>query len=144
MLPQELLKTLPYGSEFLFAREITEVSEKCIRGKCFFPSSHPACLGHFRDEPLLPGVIMLEGMGQIALVAHALYLGGDPAAYTPVLHSIEAEFHLTAPADTLLMAEGEPVYFRNLTLRSKMRLFDEEGREYVTANGLLKLIPKNR
>jgi len=138
--PEQLIANLPYGKEFLFAEKILSVDKNKIIGQCFFPATHPYYQGHFKDKLILPGVFIVEGIGQVALVAHALWLDEELDGFFPVLHQISAEFHQKVPVDQSLKVIGELIYFRHRTIKSNMLLFNAQGDLLVYATGLAKLV----
>jgi 3-hydroxymyristoyl/3-hydroxydecanoyl-(acyl carrier protein) dehydratase len=60
---------LQHRDPFLFVDEITDVdlTENCIRGRRRIATDDPVFEGHFPDEPVYPGVLQLETMGQLGL-----------------------------------------------------------------------------
>lgn len=138
--PEQIFAKLPYGKSFLFAESINAVDDKGIEGRCFFSADHPACQGHFKDHRVLPGVIVVEGMGQIALVAHALYLTGGNTELLPVVHQIETSFYQKIPVAQSLKVKGVLIYFRNNIIKSNMFLYGDHDELLVRATALAKLL----
>ena len=59
-----LRSILPYGDEFLFVDRVTQLDHEQVEASYKIPSNSPFLLAHFRDLPLMPGVLMGEGMAQ--------------------------------------------------------------------------------
>ena len=63
---EEIKKIIPYGEPYLFLDEAEIVNENEIVG---FYQTHPDDYyfkGHFVDYPMMPGVLMIEALGQLA------------------------------------------------------------------------------
>jgi len=76
--PQELLKLLPHRYPFLLVDRVTAIcgDESCI-GIKNISFTEPFFQGHFPEMPVMPGVLLIEGMVQTAGVICALTLGMD-------------------------------------------------------------------
>jgi len=76
--PQQLLKMLPHRYPFLLVDRIEQIrgDESCI-GIKNVTANEPFFLGHFPGQPVMPGVLLLEGMAQSAGAICALSLGKD-------------------------------------------------------------------
>ena len=64
---QRLLKSLPHRYPFLMVDRIIEAKgdESCI-GIKNVSMNEPQFQGHFPDRPVMPGVLLIEGMAQTA------------------------------------------------------------------------------
>ena len=62
-------RILPHRAPFLLVDAITEidVTGECIRGRRRIAPDDPVFVGHFPGEPIYPGVLQLETMGQMGL-----------------------------------------------------------------------------
>jgi 3-hydroxyacyl-[acyl-carrier-protein] dehydratase len=77
MSAKEIIHYLPYREPFLFVDELTEVSEQLVEGLYTFKESAFFYRGHFKDNPITPGVILTETMAQIGVVCLGIYLLRD-------------------------------------------------------------------
>jgi 3-hydroxyacyl-[acyl-carrier-protein] dehydratase len=76
--PQQILQMLPHRYPFLLVDRIEQIrgDESCI-GIKNVTANEPFFLGHFPGRPVMPGVLLLEGMAQSAGAICALSLGKD-------------------------------------------------------------------
>jgi len=72
------MKCLPHRYPFLLVDRIVEIDEKHAVGLKNVTINEPFFQGHFPAEPIMPGVLVLEAMGQVA----AMMLSTSPAART--------------------------------------------------------------
>jgi 3-hydroxyacyl-[acyl-carrier-protein] dehydratase len=65
----QILKSLPHRYPFLLVDRIIEINgdESCI-GIKNVTMNEPHFAGHFPDNPVMPGVLMVEGMAQTASI----------------------------------------------------------------------------
>jgi 3-hydroxymyristoyl/3-hydroxydecanoyl-(acyl carrier protein) dehydratase len=65
----ELQRLLPHRAPMLLVDEIDAVDlvSLAIRGRRHLDATDGAFAGHFREEPVYPGVLVVEAMGQLAL-----------------------------------------------------------------------------
>ncbi|MGB9552815.1 MAG: 3-hydroxyacyl-ACP dehydratase FabZ [bacterium] len=66
----EIMKILPHRPPFLFVDRIVEmepgVSAQGIKNVA---ANEPFLTGHFPEQPIMPGVLLLEAMAQVAAIA---------------------------------------------------------------------------
>lgn len=112
MEKSEIIRKLPYSKPFLFADEITEVSEKGITGNYTFPEDSFFYAGHFVNFPVTPGVILTECMAQIGLVCLGIYLLASK------------DYDLKANA-SVAMAESHVQFFTPVYPKEKVTVISE-------------------
>lgn len=134
---KKILQALPYGPDFCFVDSIESVTENEIIGKYTFRKASAFYGSHFKNKPLVPGVLMVESMGQIGMVSHLIFLTKDfEFNFMPVLSNIETEFFDNANYEEELTVTGKKIYFRHNILKSsvEMRKSDKSLIAILTAN----------
>lgn len=138
-----IFKNLPYKKPFLFVDEITEISDSHLIGNYTFKINEPFFKGHFVNNPIAPGAIILETMGQIGLVCFVIYLSyPNKIKYNPILSVVEAEFHKTVLPNNKVIVTSNKLYFRCDTLKCKIEMHNESGEELAKTTAILKLVKK--
>ena len=91
---QDIIDKLPYSKPFLFVDEILRIDENGVEGTFTFDADSDFYKGHFKNNPVTPGVILTEAMAQIGVVCLGIYLlGNDFNSETKVaLTSSEIEY----------------------------------------------------
>ncbi len=107
---QKVLKLLPHRYPFLMVDRVLEMEVgKRIKALKNVTVNEPHFQGHFPEEPIMPGVLMLEALAQMGgiLIRYSTGIFGDAEIF---FASIErARFrHPVKPGDTLIL-EGEIV-----------------------------------
>lgn len=127
---EEIISKLPYSQPFLFVDEILEVDENGIRGTYTFDANHEFYKGHFKDNPVTPGVILTETMAQIGLVCFGIHLMNESensiADVKIALTSSEVDFFKPVfPAEKVIVI-SKKVYFRFNKLKCKVEMLNEK------------------
>lgn len=130
MTIEEILAQLPYEAPFLFVDEILQVDEKGISGAYTYPATSDFYKGHFKNNPLTPGVILTETMAQIGLVAFGIYLlHTSKAGLTNLqiaLTSTEIDFFKPVLPGERVVVTSEKVYFRFKKLKCRVALYNAQ------------------
>ena len=141
---QTIIQLLPYQSPFLFVEELTNVSETGAEGFYTFKEDEFFYEGHFKDNPITPGVILTEVMAQIGVVCLGIYLLKEEVSENQkpqiALTSNEVDFFLPVRPKERVKVVSEKLYFRFNKLKCKVQLFNEKE-ELVcrgTISGMLK------
>lgn len=101
---EQIMAVLPHRYPFLLVDRITDIhgDESCI-GIKNVTANEPFFPGHFPGRPVMPGVLLLEGMAQTAGAICALAIGaGRPLQSVYFLTVDKAKFRRpVVPGDTV-------------------------------------------
>ncbi|MBI4649144.1 MAG: 3-hydroxyacyl-ACP dehydratase FabZ, partial [Bacteroidia bacterium] len=99
----KIKKLLPHRPPFLLVDKILEISEKSIVGLKNVTMNESFFVGHFPEEPIMPGVLQIEAMAQVGgiLILNSI---PDPENYSTYFLKIEnVKFkRKVVPGDTLI------------------------------------------
>ena len=131
MTNQEILSKLPYSKPFLFVDEIISINENGVEGTFFFDESLDFYKGHFKDNPVTPGVILTETMAQIGVVCLGIYLLDYSFNSNSVIALTSSEIEYLKPVypNEKVRVTSEKVYFRFNKLKCKVSMFNEVNEE---------------
>lgn len=139
MNKDQIIALLPYQKPFLFVDGIDTISEDRITGHYTFRSEESFYKGHFKDNPVTPGVILTECMAQIGLVCLGIYLVRDTlrSEIKPqiALTSHQMDFYLPVLPNEKVTVISEKEVFRFNKLKCKVKLMNEKGE--LVARGLI-------
>lgn len=129
MKKEEIISKLPYSKPFLFVDELLHINENGVEGCYTFDENLDFYKGHFKDNPITPGVILTEVMAQIGLVCLGIYLlkntfNKDTAI---ALTSNEIEFSKPVFPNEKVTVVSEKMYFRFGKLKCKVAMKNEKG-----------------
>ncbi|WP_299121449.1 hydroxymyristoyl-ACP dehydratase [uncultured Winogradskyella sp.] len=140
----KIIALLPYQKPFLFIDSIDTISEEGITGFYRFKKEESFYKGHFKENPITPGVILTECMAQIGLVCLGIYLLKDKLAQSSkpqiALTSHQMDFYLPVFPNEKVKVISEKETFRFNKLKCKVRMMNEKG-ELVcrgSISGMLK------
>lgn len=144
MNKENIIKLLPYQKPFLFVDAIKEISENGITGSYIFKNNETFYKGHFKNNPITPGVILTECMAQIGLVCLGIYLLKDEINSDKqpqiALTSHQMDFYLPVlPGETVTVVSEKEV-FRFNKLKCKVKMLNVKGN--LVARGLISGILK--
>lgn len=142
--PAQVLDLLPQQRPFRFVDEILEVDEQRISGRYTFRQDEWFYAGHFPGHPITPGVILLECMCQVGVVALGIFLfaleqGTDQAGdHTTLFVEAETEFLRSVLPGETVTVRGEKIFWRRRKLRARIEMFAADGTlvAHTTASGL--------
>ncbi|AWI27278.1 3-hydroxyacyl-ACP dehydratase FabZ family protein [Flavobacterium pallidum] len=117
---------LPYAKPFLFVDGLSHIDENSVEGHYTFTEDHDFFKGHFKGNPVVPGVILTETMAQIGLVCMGIYLSNDTLDKTTViaLTSTEIEFIIPVYPKEKIVVVSEKIYFRFGKLKCRVKMLN--------------------
>ena len=131
MTSDSIIKRLPYSKPFLFVDELTEISENGISGNYTFQENEFFYKGHFKENPITPGVILTETMAQIGVVCLGIFLLNEKLSEEKkpqiALTSNEIDFFLPVFPKEKVMVISEKVYFRFNKLKCTVQLMNTKN-----------------
>ena len=128
----EILSRLPYAFPFHFVDEILEIDENGVEGTYSFKRDSFYYQGHFKDNPVTPGVILTECMAQIGVVSLGIYLLEKEVTsgkkFPMAMSSTEVDFFLPVfPGETVKVISKKE-YFRFNKLKCTTGMYNSEGK----------------
>lgn len=129
MTKQEIIAKLPYSKPFLFVDEILSIHENGVEGTFTFDKKLDFYKGHFKDNPVTPGVILIETMAQIGLVCLGIYLNQGKEIKAIGFTSSEVEFLKPVYPNEKVKVISEKVYYRFGKLKCKVKMINENKEE---------------
>ncbi len=135
-----ILDHLPYSKPFLFVDNIVSYTENEIIGEYTFSNDEFFYKGHFVNNPVTPGLILVECMGQIGLVGFALALTCPDFNFRPMLSVVESEFMKSVYPGKKVTVISKKVYFRNNILKCNISMIDSLGEEVAKTTAILTLV----
>ncbi|TRX42935.1 3-hydroxyacyl-ACP dehydratase FabZ family protein [Flavobacterium restrictum] len=142
MNSKEILSQLPYTKPFLFVDDISRIDENGVEGTYTFDENLDFYKGHFKDNPITPGVILTEVMAQIGLVCLGIFLVNDVFNKNTsiALTSTDIEFLKPVYPNEKVTVISEKVYFRFGKLKCKVQMKNQKGESVCTGTiaGILR------
>jgi len=133
---QEVLKLVPQQAPFRFIDEIISLDEQQIVGAYRFREDEFFYRGHFPGRPITPGVILIETMAQIGVVAFGMYLLACQKNIRPA--QLNGSLSLFSLADNIefkgivspgerVIVKGKKIYMRKGALKVDISMERENG-----------------
>jgi len=134
-----ILSKLPYQIPFLFVDELLQIDENGTIGTFTFDEKLEFYKGHFKENPITPGVILIETMAQIGLVCLGIYLTLNDDVSQIAFSSSEVEFLKLVYPNEKVTVISEKVYFRFGKLKCNVRMFNSKNEEVCsgTLSGII-------
>lgn len=123
----EVLDLVPQQRPFRFIDEILSLSEEEITGAYRFREDEVFYPGHFPGRPITPGVILVECMAQIGVVAYGMYLLACRENVRPA--------EMKSPLSLFSLADG--IEFKGIVLPGERVIV--RGRKIYMRKGALKV-----
>lgn len=135
-LRQEVLLLVPQKEPFRFIDEIISLDDEKIVGTYRFREDEYFYRGHFPGNPITPGVILIETMAQVGVVAFGIYLLARQRNMRPAqmklpmsLFSLAdgVEFKQIVKPGEKVIIKAKKIYFRKLTIKANVAMEKENG-----------------
>lgn len=131
--PERVLELLPQQEPFRFVDEILSVDEESISARYRFRPDADFYRGHFPGNPVTPGVILLESVAQVGVVALGIYLqaleGGEAQVrrHLALFSDAEADFTGIVRPGEEVRIDAKKVFLRRGKLRSEAEMRSSDG-----------------
>jgi len=131
MNPNDIIAKLPYSKPFLFVDELLHADENSVTGTYAFKEDLDFYKGHFKDNPVTPGVILTETMAQIGMVCLGIYLLGDAFKKDTVIAFTSADMQFLKPVypNEKVTVISKKTFFRFGKLKCDVVMKNEAGQE---------------
>ncbi len=131
MTKKEIITLLPYQQPFLFVDDLDIISKNGVTGSYTFKEDEYFYKGHFKNNPVTPGVILTEVMAQIGVVCLGIYLLKDELALSNNrnigLTSHKIDFFVPVYPKEKVIVISEKVYFRFHKLKCKVKMVNKKN-----------------
>ncbi|WP_281225066.1 3-hydroxyacyl-ACP dehydratase FabZ family protein [Flavobacterium aquiphilum] len=133
----DIISKLPYSKPFLFVDEIIKIDENGVEGEFTFDENLDFYKGHFKDNPVTPGVILTEVMAQIGVVCLGVFLLNENIKLKPLiaLTSTNIEFLKAVYPNEKVIVVSKKNYFRFGKLKCEVSMKNQNGE--IVCNGTI-------
>lgn len=127
----DIIKQLPYSEPFLFVDELLHADENGVTGTYTFKENLDFYKGHFKNNPVTPGVILTETMAQIGMVCLGIFLLGNELGENTVIAFTSADMEFLKPVypNEKVTVTSEKLFFRFGKLKCNAVMKNEAGHE---------------
>lgn len=146
--PERVLELLPQQRPFRFIDEILELDGEHIVARHRFDPEAFFYRGHFPDNPVTPGVILLESMAQISVVALGIHMmaleGGLEVVENHIALFTDAEVEfggLVKPGERVTV-RARKQFFRRMKIRSEAEMTLDDGTLVLSGNVSGMAVPR--
>lgn len=125
----DIISQLPYSKPFLFVDKILEINENGVIGEFTFDENLEFFKGHFKENPVTPGVILTEVMAQIGLVCLGIFiLNKEIISKSAIcLTSTNIEFLKAVYPNEKVTVISKKIYFRFGKLKCNVSMKNEKN-----------------
>ena len=133
-----IVDQLPYVAPFLFVDIVERIDDMGVEGNFTFRKELDFYRGHFKDNPVTPGVILTECCAQIGLVCLGIFLlnGSQVTPNLKIgLSSSQMEFYKPVMPGEKVKVVSRKIYYRFHKLKCDVRMYD--SKESLVCKGIL-------
>lgn len=126
----DIISKLPYSKPFLFVDKIIRIDEDGVEGEYTFDENLDFYKGHFKGNPVTPGVILTEVMAQIGLVCLGVFLLNENVRSISLigLTSTSIDFLKPVYPNEKVTVISQKIYFRFGKLKCKVSMQNAKGK----------------
>ena len=134
----EIKKRIPHRYPFLLVDRVTKIGETTLEAYKNVSINEEFFNGHFPEHPIMPGVLIIEGMAQ----ALGLLVNADAEPITPLFASIEsAKFKKPVVPGDRLVYEVEVIKARRSIVKGR-GVAKVDGEVVATADLMFAIMKK--
>jgi len=133
-LIEKILDAVPQKPPFRFVDAIVEINGDRVVGEYRFRPDEYFYAGHFPGKPITPGVILIETMAQVSVVAFGVFQlmqegkSENVNGITTLFSMVEnVEFLQPVYPGEKVIVRGEKVYYRRSSLKVNATMEKEDG-----------------
>ena len=135
-MKKEVLACIPQQEPFRFVDEIISLDDEQIVGAYRFREDEYFYRGHFPGYPITPGVILIETMAQVGVVAFGIYLLSRQKNMRPGAMQLPIslfsladgiEFKQIVKPEERVIVKAKKIYFRKITIKASVSMEKENG-----------------
>lgn len=134
MKHSEIIAQLPYKAPFLFVDSLEQVHKDGVVGTYQFKEDSYFYEGHFKNNPITPGVLLTECMAQIGVVSLGLFLiqkeakGNIDITLKPgiAMSNTTIDFYASVSPGESVTVKSEKIYYRFGKLRCKVSMMSSQ------------------
>jgi 3-hydroxyacyl-[acyl-carrier-protein] dehydratase len=133
----DIISKLPYSKPFLFVDEIIRIDEDGVEGEYTFDENLDFYKGHFKGNPVTPGVILTEVMAQIGLVCLGIFLLNEKVSSISLIGLTSTSIDFLKPVfpNEKVKVISQKIYFRFGKLKCKVSMQNAKGE--IVCSGII-------
>jgi len=142
---KHILNVLPYSKPFLFVDELKDVNDDGVVGTYIYRTESDFYKGHFKDNPVTPGVILTETMAQIGVVCLGIHLVRKEKelkkSFQIAMTSSCVDYLLPVYPGEKVIVNSKKIYFRFGKLKCEVKMLN--ARDEVVCKGTISGMMKS-
>lgn len=145
---KEILNILPHRYPFVMIDRVLDLNDNMIIALKNFSFNEPYAQGHFPDNPIMPGVMMVEAMAQASAILATKFCEKNMEMKDLLKYAAKGTGILFTSADEVrfkkVVVPGDQLKIKSTLIRQARNLFDFETQitvdERIVAEAKLKAI----
>lgn len=145
---KEILNILPHRYPFVMIDRVLDLNDDMILALKNFSFNEPYAQGHFPDNPIMPGVMMVEAMAQASAILATKFCEKNMEMKDLLKYAAKGTGILFTSADEVrfkkVVVPGDQLKIKSTLIRQARNLFDFETQitvdERIVAEAKLKAI----